>query len=333
MENLILNQNYGMLYEEVYKGKCMIFEFKNSLGSVKHLFMKRKVPYQVEGITYYDLITPFNYGGPVIEGCKEEDKWDLINDFQIEFQKYCQENNIVSEFIRFHPLLQNSMDFLHCYELDYLEDSKGINISRHNNTLTEELSVDCIEKVLEAFKSGVDYEIFTGKDTIDDFSRFITKVQGSKENQSPQYFEGCKELLDDQLIFIEVKLEGEVVGMAMNIRTDKVLTTHLLVTDKIGDSLNAAYVLHFALAVWSRSNEVELIHLAGNWINKSEKENATFKNNFRVFTDYQYCIGRKIWNEEIYEELCDRAKVERYIDYFPAYRVREKKLEDFLPMI
>lgn len=332
MKNLILNQNYGKLYEDVYKGKCEVFEFQNSLGYVKHLFIKREVPNPLKGVIFYDLITPFIYGGPVIEGCREEDKWDLINDFQNEFKKYCQENNIVSEFIRFHPLLFNSMDFLFCYELDYVEDSRGIEISRHSNPIAKGFSVGAIAKVLEAFKSGLDYEIFTEKERIGDFSRFLTKVQNSKENKSPQYIEFCKDLLEDQLIFVEVKFDGEVVGMSVNILTDKVLTTHLFVTDRTGDSLDAAFVLHYGLTVWCRNNGIELIHLAGNWIQKNAEENASFRNNFGVLSDYKYCIGRKIWNEEVYEELCDKARIKRYVDYFPAYRVDER-VQGFSPFI
>ncbi|WP_341201699.1 hypothetical protein [Planomicrobium okeanokoites] len=324
MKNLILNQNYGKLYEDVYKGKCEVFEFQNSLGSVKHLFIKREVPNPLEGVIYYDLITPFTYGGPVIEGCKEEDKWDLINDFQNEFMMYCKENNIVSEFIRFHPLLFNSMDFLHCYELDYVEDSRGIDISRHSNPVAEGFSVDSIEKVLEAFKQGLSYEIFLDEDKSEDFNLFLKSIGNHSSCHSSKFFEGCKQIIEDHLVFVEVRLNEEVVGMGMGYIFDKILTTHIFITNELGENLNAAFVMHYGLAVWSKSNGIETIHLAGTWFNKSEDENAAFKENFDVLSDYKYCIGRKIWNETVYEKLCDRAEIEKYIDYFPAYRSQER---------
>lgn len=324
MKNLILNQDYGRLYEEIYKGKCEIFEFQNSLGSVKHLFMKRKIPFQIEEKTYYDLITPYTYGGPVIEAWREEDKWDLMTEFQLEFQKYCKEQNIVSEFVRFHPLLCNSMDFLYCYELSYVMDARGISILTHIKPTEEGFSVEGIAKVLEAFKCGVDYEIFVGINKIDDFNQFLTEAHGITGSQVQQYFEGCKQLMEDHVVFIETKYLGKVVGMMMCFLYDGVLTTHVLVTDETGDRLNAAFVMHYGLTIWSKTTGVEMLHLAGNWINKCEEEHAAFKNNFEILKDYKYFIGRKVWNEEVYRELCDQANVDVHIDYFPAYRIAER---------
>lgn len=324
MSDLFLNQSYGKLYEEVYDGKCEVFEFQSALGTVKHLFMKRKVPFEINRTTFYDLITPFTYGGPVIEDCLEEDKWELLNDFQNAFQEYCNDNNIIAEFVRFHPMAANSIDFLHCYELDYVEDAIGINISGHENPVADSFSAESIAKVLEAFKSGVEYEIYSGEDKVDDFIYFLTKVQKNAGRQSQRYFNGCKELMDKRLIFVEAKFDGEVIGMTMGFLSDNILTTHLILTDEIGDHVDAAYVMHYGLTVWSKSHKVELIHLAGSWANKSEDEKLAFNKQFAELPNYNYCIGRKIWNEKVYSELCNKANVEMYIDYFPAYRVGEQ---------
>lgn len=324
MNDLFLNQSYGKLYEEVFNGKCEVFEFRSSLGIIKHLFMRRQVPYEIYGAAYYDLFTPFSYGGPIIEAFREENKWELLYEFQNAFQIYCHENNIVAEFVRFHPLAANSLDFLHCYELDYVEDARGITISGHVNPVADGFSTESIGKVLEAFKHGVDYEIYSGKEKIDGFNNFLTKVQKNSGSHSQQYFDGCKDIMDDQLIFVEAKCDGEIIGMTMSLLLNNVLTTHLLITDEKVAHLDAAYVMHYGLTVWSKSNEVELIHLASSWINKSEEENSAFNDHFDELSNYKYCIGRKVWNEEIYKELCNKANVEMYIDYFPAYRVEEK---------
>lgn len=323
MNNLFLNQSYGKLYEDIFNGKCEVFEFQSPLGTVKHLFMKLKVPFEIDGITFYDLITPFTYGGPVIEECHEEDKWELLTDFQTAFQEYCNDNNIVAEFISFHPMAVNSIDFLHCYELDYIEDAKGINISDRVNPVAESFSVESIGKVLGAFKSGIDYEVYKGKDKLDDLVTFLTKVQVNTK-QSRTYFNGCKDLMDDRLLFVEAKFDGEVIGMTMCLLLDDILTTHLTLTDELGDHLDAAYVMHYALTEWSKSNEVKIIHLAGSWVNKNENEKMAFNNHFTELPNYKVCIGRKIWNERVYSELCKKANVEMYIDYFPAYRIEER---------
>ena len=47
-------------------GKHVSWEYKGEEGHIKHLFIKRPVPYLVEGVQYYDLVTPYGYGGPIL---------------------------------------------------------------------------------------------------------------------------------------------------------------------------------------------------------------------------------------------------------------------------
>ena len=52
---------------------------------------------------YYDIITPYGYGGI---DANSENK-ELIKFFFENYKEYCIKNNVVSEFIRLNPLLNN----------------------------------------------------------------------------------------------------------------------------------------------------------------------------------------------------------------------------------
>ena len=71
MMDIYFELNYGKLYEEIEGGTCEVFEHRSSLGTIRHMFIKRKVPIQLGDITYYDLVTPYGYGGPLILNCEE----------------------------------------------------------------------------------------------------------------------------------------------------------------------------------------------------------------------------------------------------------------------
>ena len=45
-----------------------------------------------------------------MENYKEGKKEDLINEYYKNFKIYCDSKKIVSEFIRFHPILENAQD-------------------------------------------------------------------------------------------------------------------------------------------------------------------------------------------------------------------------------
>ena len=59
----------------------------------------------------YDLITPYGYGGWLLEGRGS------VEQMMAEYNSWCKKNHIVSEFIRFHPVLRNQKAVEDYYEV------------------------------------------------------------------------------------------------------------------------------------------------------------------------------------------------------------------------
>ena len=57
----------------------------------------------IEKNKYYDISTPYGYGGPLVENYNKKD-CDL---FYNELTEWAKKNNIVSQFFRFHPIFKN----------------------------------------------------------------------------------------------------------------------------------------------------------------------------------------------------------------------------------
>ncbi len=64
MIDIYFEPNYGKLYEKIENGNCEVFRYSSAFGNVYHLFIKREIPVRVNNKTYYDLVTPYGYGGP-----------------------------------------------------------------------------------------------------------------------------------------------------------------------------------------------------------------------------------------------------------------------------
>src|SRR5438093_363444 len=63
-------------------------------------------PFQVlpvDGTPYFDIQSPYGYGGPIATTRSET----FLNDAWENYRKWCKANGILAEFIRFHPLLEN----------------------------------------------------------------------------------------------------------------------------------------------------------------------------------------------------------------------------------
>ena len=59
---------------------------------------------EIERNKYFDIIIPYGYGGVDIIGDKNQ---ELLDFYFEKFMKYCEENNIISEFVRLNPLSDN----------------------------------------------------------------------------------------------------------------------------------------------------------------------------------------------------------------------------------
>lgn len=64
--DIYFTEEYGKLCELIERGTSETFRLQNDNGEIQHMFIKRLIPQLVNGTQYYDLITPYGYGGPVI---------------------------------------------------------------------------------------------------------------------------------------------------------------------------------------------------------------------------------------------------------------------------
>ncbi|MGO1057704.1 hypothetical protein ACTL32_01105 [Planococcus sp. FY231025] len=157
MENLFIDQDYSYIDETRIDGNVKAFEFNHSKGRIKHQFFKKEIPVKIDGKTYYDLTTPFHYGGPKISDCNEEDKWELVDEFQRAFQVYCEENNIISELVYFNSVFSNMVDFVCCYEVECIEETTdSTNICTGKKIWNSQL----YENACIAMKVGLDGDFF-----------------------------------------------------------------------------------------------------------------------------------------------------------------------------
>lgn len=114
---------YGKLCETLDGGEYKLVLFESSNGRIINPFIKRPVPWLINNEQYFDIITPYGYGGPII--IEATDRERLKHEYSLAFGEYCKENKIVSEFIRFHPIFENYKDVDDTYEVVYSRHTVG----------------------------------------------------------------------------------------------------------------------------------------------------------------------------------------------------------------
>ena len=164
------DEHYGELYEKLEGGKAEIFKYEDENGVVTNQFIKRKIKDKVDGKTYYDLTTPYGYGGPVINKCTG-DKKVLVKKYEESLKKYCLENDIVSEFVRFHPIVENALDFKDVYNTIYMRKTLGTNLKDYDDPVQSEFSKSCRKTIRQVLKEGITFRYINNADDLKDFKR------------------------------------------------------------------------------------------------------------------------------------------------------------------
>jgi|SRR5690625_1549495 len=327
MIDIYFEKNYGKLYESIEDGESYVFEYSNSFGRIHHTFIKREIPLTINRKTYFDLITPYGYGGPLIVECHDRHKNQLVNDFEKAFQQYCIDYDIVSEFVRFHPIVDNAKDFKECYEVSFLRNTVGTNLDNYNDPFQSEFSKSCRKNIRKALRNGISYKITEAPKDIDQFKKIYYSTMDRNNATdyyyfNDEYFDKCLELFKNNILLVESVYKGQTIAMGFYFIYGDTIHIHLSGTLSEYLHLSPAYILRYGVTEWGKENGYRVIHHGGGRTNDIEDSLYTFKKQFGKNTDFEFYIGKKIWNKKIYEELCENNKP-RDEAFFPAYRYKK----------
>jgi serine/alanine adding enzyme len=331
MKDIYFEKNYGKLYESIEKGSCELFEFSNEDGNVQHLFIKREIPILIDNKSYFDIVTPYGYGGPLITRSNENRKDELVKEFEYEFNKYCLKNNIVSEFVRFHPVIGNASDFKECYDISHIRNTVGTNLKDYDDPFQSEFSKSCKKNIRKALNENITFKITRNPSDVSQFKKIYYSTM--KRNEAAEYyyfddeyFNMCVNYFGKNLVLVEALHEQKTIAMGLYFIYDKTIHIHLSGTLSEYLYLSPAYILRYAITIWGKENGFELIHHGGGRTNYPDDNLYKFKKQFGVNTDFEFYVGKKIWNKELYYKLCEINEVKYDGDYFPAYRASINQL-------
>lgn len=321
--DIYFEPDYARLYE-TETIKSVEYRFECQYGVVTNLFMKRPIDISLDnGIQYFDIITPYGYGGPVIHNATDKEK--LISLFMQDFQHYTDQHHIVSEFVRFHPIVGNGLDFKSAYNSIYDRKTVGTKLT-YEDVIATEFSKHKRKDIRRILKNpDVHYEINEHPDSLDDFVEIYYSTM-DRDNADDYYYFGKKYFQNMLLAFpnhittCKVYLKDVVIAMGIYFCYGKLLHAHLSGTVSQYLEFSPAYILKYALALYGHEKGYEVIHYGGGTSRSVDNSLYKFKKDFGKNTDFDFYIAKKVWNSDIYKKLCEIVGVNVESDFFPAYR-------------
>lgn len=320
--DLYFTPAYGKLYETHENATLHQVTFENEYGKVWYVFLMRKVPYEVGDRTYYDIITPYGFGGPVIVETTDEDR--LLNGFYTHFHDYCLENNIVAEFVRFHPL--ENVKERENFPGDVVNVGRQI-IRNLKQSMNKNISKSVRYNYRKALENGVTVEFDSIGEKMDKFLELYYETMNRNEAEeyyyfSPQFFERLNRTLKGHFVYIHVKVKGRVVASGLALYGKDYAYAFLGGATEEGYRYKANECIEMATMKWLKEKEISYYLMGGGY--NGEDGIYNFKKKFAKDSDYDYHIGKKIHQQDIYGALIQKrlenGKEITDNGFFPAYR-------------
>ncbi|MCI0130538.1 GNAT family N-acetyltransferase [Vagococcus sp. CY53-2] len=322
--DIYFKEKYGSLYESESQSSIENYKYQNAYGTIQYLFLKKKIPIMLsDEQSYYDISTPYGYGGPII--IDTQNKQALIDGFNTEFNKYCLDNNIVSEFIRFHPIKENALDFMRIYNPIKDRMTVGTCLKYKENFFAKEFSKSTRKRIRSILNNpDIRYTLEVSPCNLNDFITIYYSTMDRNNAGDFYYFDDdyFKKLLSNfknDILLCKVYYKDKIIGSSLNLLSDNVIHVHLSGTDTKHLFLSPAYLIKYAVAEWGVENNYELVHYGGGKTNKDDDNLLAFKKKFSKNTSFDFYIGKKIRNRVIYEML-EKEVSSTDSSFFPSYR-------------
>jgi len=324
--DLYFTPEYGRLYEEIEQAVLQTFTYSGPEGEIYYQYLKRPVPYLVEGIQYYDAMTPYGYGGPVVLKVEAEQEAALVEKFQIALDKKLKEEGIICEFVRFHPMEENAEFFRNMYQLRNRRTAVYTDLSAVD-PVEAEFDKRTVKTIKQYIRKGVTTLI--DRNPSEEDIRLFEKCYfenmaavGADEYYyfTSEYFRQLKRDCGERLILVRAYYEGELVGMDLGFDDYDVYTCHLMGINEKGRPLNAARVIIAAQTRWAKENGFKyLFHGCGKTAAEDDSL-LVFKKFFTKGCFRDYWQGSRISDHGIYCKLCEASGDLIDTGYFPLYR-------------
>lgn len=277
-------------------GDAVMFYYTDPEGSIAYPFIKRRIEGEPAG--YFDITTPFGYGGPVVRTDGDSDA--LVARFIGVFSGYCRNECIIAEYIRFHPLFGNAAYFEKHLKLQPLYETFTVDLRVPKKIIGEQ--PDSLQEDGIVIK-----KLGTVRHMFEFLMLYYAEVRRREEADSyyfftQDYFEALISNLGPVLHLFGAYRGQKLISACYILAEEKTIYQHLNGMPETEEKSEAARILLLKIAEWGADNNMAFYHLGGDF--KMEGcTNMPLKKKIANMQPSMFYICEKIHDDSVYREL------------------------------
>lgn len=319
---------YSWAYLNLFKihgdGEPLLFYFSKDSHEIINVALKRDISLDsnfnnLPQNKYFDLISPYGYGGTLISTNSQ----DYVDEYFSLYESYCSKENIITEFVRFHPLLIDYEMLKSNYKIIGLGKTVAMDLL-DDQQIWANLQTKVRGKIRQSLRNGIEVYFSNDKSLINIFKSIYESTMEKNDANAyyffkDEFYESLVKDLKNNFFFSYAKYNDEIISISIILLGNKMLHYHLSGTMKEYYHLAPNNVILLETALWGYQNGYFTFHLGGG-LGSGEDNLLKFKEKFNKNSNLQFHIGKKIFNEKIYHELISQRNFQEIPSFFPEYR-------------
>jgi serine/alanine adding enzyme len=320
---------YVYLFELNGDGEAHCFVYYESpLDIVLYPFLKRSINdleiFADIPLKISDITTPYGYGGYF----RTSDMVDMEK-FYKSFQGYCRQHQIISEFIRFHPLLKNQLYSPKNVQIRQWNETVVMDLTQPLDELWRNMAPSCRNKVRKSRNYGVDIVIDPDSSHLGNFYSIYCKTMERLGSQNYYYFPltwfgNMLNLLKGHAVLFHALYKKSIIHSAIFLFSKDIINYFL--SGSIYEMRNSAAnnLMIYEVALWAQKQGIRYFHLGGGHLPNDNL--FKFKASFSPL-HIPFYTGEAIHDQKLYRELNRRRwglLGPKETNFFPTYRIPVK---------
>ena len=327
--------NYFKIWEDCGDGKAHVVLYESCMGMVLYPFLIRKIDTVSKNGKYFDISTPYGYGGPLILNCKNINNEELTKNFRRKLNDYLYKIGVISEFIRFHPIIENHSLFLNSNEIEVQKNNSVIfvDLSLSEEEIWKNYKANNRKNIKKAIRNDIEVIIDYDFEYIDEFLKIyystMSRNNAKKYYYFPKSFFRLIQLFKNNFVLFVSKIKDKIISVEIAFYDRNIIYSFLGGSIPEYFSIRPNNILKHKLILWAKGKKIRYFLLGGGY---SYCDGIfKYKNSFSKDGIKDFFIGKKIHNYEIYNLLVREWKQKNNINnalddydlnYFPLYRYK-----------
>lgn len=319
-QDIYFTPTYYSLYQNYGDGEALCFVFEKDGNIALYPFLKNPITplgYELDK-EYYDIQGAYGYNGLVAS----TDDVGFIAEFWKEFDAFCQENDIVAEFMRFHPLMKNYRLGVGHFKLIHDRNTVYLDLTQTEEAIFQGFEKSTRKHIQKAEKTIEIRPAHYSEENVEIFNRIYRKNM-EHVHSIPYLFFSLEHFrnmfkMDDIEFFIAYQDDIPIAcysGLVSKEYYGNYLRASLTEYNKTGVNT----LMYWSMIKSAKAHGCHYVHFGGGTSGDPENSLLKYKMNFSQ-TLSEFWIGKNVHNQKIYDQVVSQWK-EKYPESYEAHKV------------